>query len=399
MRLSTANAYDAAIANLQRRQLELSESQQQLTSGKRVNRASDDPTAAARAERALAVESRSVASQRAVEASRNAMALGESALGDAGELLQQAREALVAAGNGGYTDAERRSQALAIREIRKQLFAVANRADGSGNHLFGGQGSSLPPFVDTPTGVQFRGAAGQIDVASGESLPVTLDGPAAWLQARTGNGVFETRAVTQAGNAWIDAGSVSDPAALTGDTYTLEFDVDAAGTTTYTVLRDGSPTALTNVAYASGQAVEIDGLSFTLTGQPADADRFEIAPSSASLNVFEVLDRTATELETALLSGGRVSQAVSSGLRDIDASLGRLQQQRALAGETLKRIDGVENRLSALELDAKIERSAAEDLDMVDAISKFQNQQVGYDAALKSYSIVQKLSLFQYIQA
>ena len=43
------------------------------------------------------------------------------------------------------------------------------------------------------------------------------------------------------------------------------------------------------------------------------------------------------------------------------------------------------------------ERSAAEDLDMVQAISEFQNQQSGYDAALKTYAMVQRLSLFNYI--
>lgn len=34
---------------------------------------------------------------------------------------------------------------------------------------------------------------------------------------------------------------------------------------------------------------------------------------------------------------------------------------------------------------------------MVEAISEFQNKQTGYDAALKSYAMVQKLSLFQYV--
>ena len=44
MRLSTANLYDASIANLQRRQNALQDQQQQLTSGKRIALASDDPT-------------------------------------------------------------------------------------------------------------------------------------------------------------------------------------------------------------------------------------------------------------------------------------------------------------------------------------------------------------------
>ncbi len=396
MRLSTAHSYEAAIANLQRRQVEMAESQMQLSSGKRVNRASDDPTAAARAERALALEARSAASQRAVEASRNAMQLGESALGDAGELLQQAREKLIAAGNATYSAAERRSLALALRETRKQLFAIANRPDGAGGYLFAGQGSSSPPFVDTPAGVEFRGTGGQTDVASGESLPVTLDGPATWLQARTGNGVFETRAVTQNGSAWVDSGRVSDPTALTGGSYTIDFTV-SGGVTTYTVLRDGNPTALTDMPYESGRAIEVEGLSFTISGAPADGDGYAIEPSSATLNVFAVLDAAAAALETPLLNSGQISQVVNSSLRDVDAALGRMQQQRALAGETLNRIDGIESRLAALKLGAQTERSNAEDLDMVEAISRFQNQQSGYDAALKSYAMVQRLSLFDHI--
>ena len=34
---------------------------------------------------------------------------------------------------------------------------------------------------------------------------------------------------------------------------------------------------------------------------------------------------------------------------------------------------------------------------MVKAISEFQNQQSGYDAALKAYASVQRLSLFDYL--
>ena len=34
---------------------------------------------------------------------------------------------------------------------------------------------------------------------------------------------------------------------------------------------------------------------------------------------------------------------------------------------------------------------------MLQAISDFQNRQTGYDAALKTYSIVQKMSLFDHI--
>jgi flagellar hook-associated protein 3 FlgL len=57
----------------------------------------------------------------------------------------------------------------------------------------------------------------------------------------------------------------------------------------------------------------------------------------------------------------------------------------------------VEGRIASQKLVAQTERSNAEDLDMVQAVSEFQNRQSGYDAALKSYASVQRLSLFQYL--
>ena len=75
--------------------------------------------------------------------------------------MQQVRELLVAAGNGSYTDFERANLGARIAGLRDQLLAIANRGDGAGGYLFGGQGSAMPPFVDAPGGVLFRGAPGR----------------------------------------------------------------------------------------------------------------------------------------------------------------------------------------------------------------------------------------------
>ena len=396
MRISTANAYDSSLETLTRRQAELNQAQTQISSLKRVNRASDDPAAAARAERALAGLERTQASQRAIDASRNATTQTEAALGDATDLLQQAREALVASGNASYTDAERQSLAAQLRNIRAQLLSVANRDDGSGRYLFGGQGSNAPPFVDAPGGVRYAGTAGQMVAADDDGMPLATDGAATWLEARSGNGVFETRAVASTGSAWIDSGRVTQPAAVTGSSYSIEF-TGAGGATTYSILRDGAATTQSNVAYKPGQAIEIDGESVTISGQPANGDRFELRPSTPTLSTFDLLDRVASELETPGRTGGQVMQPTASGLRDIDDSLGSLQASRSRDGDALNRIDAATGRLDAKGVMQKSERSNAEDLDMVQAISDFQNQQTSYDAALKAYSMVQRLSLFQYL--
>ena len=396
MRISTAQSFEAGIANLQRAQSALAESQQRMTSQKRVSKASDDPAAAARAERATAAIVRSQTSQRAVDASRSAMTQTESALADAGSLVQQARDAIVAAGNAAYSDVERKHLGDQIAQIRAQLLAVANRSDAAGSYLFAGQGAGAAPFLDAPGGVQFVGSAGNSTTEASTALPLALDGGAVFLSARTGNGVFATQAAAGVTQARISGGNVTDPAALTGSSYALQFSV-SGGSTTYAILKNGAPTAVTAAPYLSGQAIRFDGMAVTVTGAPASGDRFDIVPSTPDLSIFDVLDRASAALATTGRSNSQIAQANGQALRDIDASAGALQSARGIAGQVLARIEGETARLADLELNGRTERSLAEDLDLVAAVSDFQNRQTSYDAALKSYAMVQRLSLFDHL--
>jgi flagellar hook-associated protein 3 FlgL len=216
------------------------------------------------------------------------------------------------------------------------------------------------------------------------------------MQARNGNGVFETSVVASTGSAWIDAGSVVDPAALTGSTYNIQF-TNTAGQVTYSVLRDGAATAQTNVAYTAGKAIKIDGMAVTMNGTPATGDDFQLQPSSATLSVFDVMDKAVADLSTGGKPNSKIAQDSVMNLRNIDQVMTRLSATRSDVGGTLNRIDSVSDRNTGLKLQGETERSSAEDLDMVQAVSDFQNKQSGYDAALKSYSMVQRLSLFQYM--
>jgi len=119
---ATPTAAQPESLDLQRRQQTLQSQQQQLTSGKRIALASDDPTGAARAERAQAAIGRVEANQRALEASRNSMTLSEAALGNANDLLQQVRESMVAAGNASYSDSERQGLANKLKGIRSPRY-------------------------------------------------------------------------------------------------------------------------------------------------------------------------------------------------------------------------------------------------------------------------------------
>jgi len=398
MRISTANRYEEAVDSLQRRQRDMAQAQVSMTNGKRINKPSDDPTGAARAERAYIAQQRIESAQRSVDASRNAMALAESALGQAGEVLQTARETLVAAGNGSYSPGERAAQAAKLSQLRDQLLGLANQGNGAGGYLFGGQGATAVPFLDTPGGVVPAATGGQTQLSSTEQMPSTVDGQSIWLAAGSGNGVFVSAATpTNAGTGWIDAGSVTNPSAITGDDYQIVF-ANNAGALSYSVLQNGQPTAQTDVAYTAGSAITIDGQSVHVKGQPADGDSFALTPSTPDLDAFEALDRAIATLKNPAANAGQVAQAVNSGLRDVDAVMGHMQAARAATGATLTRLDALDGRNQDRDLWAKSVQSDAEDLDMVQAVSTFQNQQTGYQAALQSYAMVQRMSLFDYVK-
>ena len=94
MRVATANSYDNTIAALNKRQADLTTLQEHISTGKRVQRASDDPVAAVLSETAQNRLSRAEADKRSLEASRTSLTQAESALGEAGELIQDVRDLL-----------------------------------------------------------------------------------------------------------------------------------------------------------------------------------------------------------------------------------------------------------------------------------------------------------------
>lgn len=105
MRLGTANAFDRTLVNLTTRQAGLADLQEKLSAGKKVLRASDDPTGAAQAERSQTRLTRVEIEQRALSLQKNSMSLAESTLGNAQSLMQQIRQLSVQAGDATLTPA------------------------------------------------------------------------------------------------------------------------------------------------------------------------------------------------------------------------------------------------------------------------------------------------------
>ena len=395
MRTGSANTYDTALQQLFQRQSDLAAQQEKLTSGKRVNRASDDPQAAAQAERAMVKISRVETDQRALEVQRGAIASAESTLGEATSVVQSIRDLLINAGNAGNSPVDRGIIARQMADLRDQLFALANRGDSNGVPLFGGLGSTSAPFADLPAGVQYQAVAGQ-RASTATALPGAMNGQAIWMDVKSGNGSFEVGLnPANTGAAWTDAGTVTSPGALTGNNYRVTFNV-VAGVTTYDVVNTTTSTTLASAQpYRDGTPVQFDGQSLVVHGQPASGDSVTVAPSTRT-NIFKVLDSAISGVDNQA-GGNLMAQTVALQLKQIDTGLDRLQAARSQAGVWLNRADSITSAQETRGIALEDDKSRAVNLDMVKGISDFKLLETGYQAALQSYAQIQRLSLFNYI--
>jgi len=439
-RVGTANMYDSTLRNLGARQSNLVGLQENLTSGKRVVRASDDPVAAAQAERALTRISRIQSEQRALEVQRNAVAQAESTMGDAIGLVQEMRQLIIAAGGGTLKPEDRKTYTNQIQSLREQLTEVINRKDTNGIPLLGALGSALEPFVGPLTSdpdYAFAGQPGQ-NAGTNVSLPTTMDGHSAFMFNPQRDGVYNATisnpnaATPLSGRQFTTtAVSVQNPGQIQPNptppndpyTYSVSFtnvttNADGTFNATYQVTSNNPnfvpPAAVTRSNLSTAKANEFPvqitdpggaTLSFSITAQAAKdtSGAFTLSPATGDTVTLQASPSILSSLDSAIRNIGdapnnnAATQAVGQALAAVDAGMERMQAMRGYAGEQLNRADRImgdqENRSIQLEAD----RSRAVDLDMVKGISDFQNSQVGYQAALQSYAMVQKLSLFNFI--
>ncbi len=173
MRIGTLNMFRQGIGAIIDRQTDLFRTQQQLSSGKRINRPSDDPSGAAQL--VGLSESLKVTRQyqRNIDSIRSRLELEDSSLAAVGDALQRARELTIQGLNDTNGPEERTGIAKEIRQILDEVKGLANRTDGTGEYLFAGFQGQTAPFTDNGAGVfSFVGDQGQRFVQVGAARQI-----------------------------------------------------------------------------------------------------------------------------------------------------------------------------------------------------------------------------------
>lgn len=406
MRISTSTIYDTNVASLNQQQARLLQTQQQISTGRRVLTPSIDPAAAAQAlevTQADATNAQYTVNRTAV---RNTLSLMDATLQGVTTTIQDIQTSAVSAGNPMFSNADRQTVATDLTGRLQDLLSLANGTDGIGNSLFAGfQGKTLP-FSNTAAGYAYFGDGGQklMQVSDTRQIGATQSGADIFMRIKNGNGVFATQAAAaNTGSGVASIGSVANPALLTGNNYSVAFTV-AAGVTTYSVnnTTTGLPVAgMTAQPYTSGQTIGFDGMQLDIQGTPATGDQFTVTPST-NVSIFKTVSDLITALKTPLTPGNAAQAAtltssLNTAMNNLDRGLNNVLTANGAVGSSLKEVDATQMTGDSLALQYKQTLSQLQDTDMNKAASDLAQQQIGLQAAQKSFVQVSNLSLFTYM--
>ncbi len=158
-------------ASLQANQTRLHELQQQISTGRRITRISQDPSSGIRAMGYQASIEQTTQYGRNLQANQAYLAATDTQLRSANNLLTDFRGNLVTWSNGTLTDADRKTAIQQLQGYRDQLLAISN-TQFQGRYLFSGADTRQRPFVIQDGQVLFQGNSGELKVPTTSDIMV-----------------------------------------------------------------------------------------------------------------------------------------------------------------------------------------------------------------------------------
>jgi len=405
MRISTQTLYAQSMRSLNQQQAELSHVGQQIASGQRVMRPSDDPQAASRAVQVSQAQSITSQYTDSRVSARNALSMEESVLNSVGDAVSSAKTLMLEAANGTLTNADRASIASQLQGIYQTVLGQANATDGNGRYLFGGYQDKSVPFVMSGGAVTYtvtdpnQDTSRQQQIDASRLMDVSDTGSTVFQGTRGATGFM---AVAESGNTGSvtfkgrpDVIDSSDP--NFGTPFKVAFSV-TAGVATYEI-QDSSGTVLQAAQpYQSGQAIQYGGLSLTLSGTPANGDAIDVDQAqNLNTDLFKTFEKALAILKQPADTPAQkaaLQNTLGNAMTEFDGSLDNVLMVRASVGSRLNELDVVDKVASNRQLNYAQTKSDLVDLDYNTAISEYSLRSVGLQAAQKAFVSMRQMNLF-----
>lgn len=416
MRISTNQFYLGNTTNIVTRQSEVNQSIINLSEGKRVITSGDDVVASnsilnIKQEQALITQY-----QTNITYADSRLNVQESALQSAENLMFNAKNLILQGNSIGNDDAARQALADDLSAIFDGLVSLANSRDEAGSYVFGGYQTDVAPFeVQSDSQVVYFGDDGErlTNIAPGVQVETSESGNAVFMDLANNLGDFSPTYNLDAGHddierAILQQAEITDRATYvpvgTPDDYTINFATmvtgemgmsvtDSAGNQLYPAL------PATEAVYVSNEAISFNGITTVVSSIPQDGDSITLSPET-EIDMFSVIQDAINWLETP--NGVGVDEAarqldVGHIIADMDQIQIELGTVRARIGVRLQSTQSQTDRHLDYNITLETSRSALEDLDMVEAISKFEQQQLSLQAAQTAFSQIQNMNLLNFL--
>lgn len=175
MRVTQGMMNTQMMTNLRANNTRMMQYQEQLASGKRLNRPSDDAIGVGYAMRYHAQIARNNQYQEAVDDGKSQLDYLDTTLNQANQILSRARDLAVRASTGSMSQGDRETVANEIEQLYQQLRETGN-TQFNGRYIFNGQMTDVKPYGTNP---ELNGTdTGEINymMSEGVSIPVNVIG-------------------------------------------------------------------------------------------------------------------------------------------------------------------------------------------------------------------------------
>ncbi|MDM7860164.1 flagellar hook-associated protein FlgL [Alteromonas sp. ASW11-36] len=407
MRISTNQIFDLNIRSVLENQRGLSDTQQQLASGKRINKPSDDPVGAAQVVRLTEELDKLTQYQRNNDLLASSLEQQEAILRSINNSANRARVLVIQSGAGYTTDADRKAIGAEIEQIRNEILDLMNSQNEQGEYIFAGFQSESQAFEFNPAAsgnkITFAGDDGTNQVQLSDSVTIQ--------SSTSGRVIFEDVLArlnfSFSGSAGISVNQAAINQQGTFDNFhkdnydpvtpaNNEFRLTVLAGDQIQVTNVGTGAVVDTLDFQSGQTLNYQGIEFNLEGSVGDSVDFTLdAPQKK--NIAETLHDMFLALTTDDVADSDFREAINDALVGIDNSLASIGLETSSLGGRLNVAQSIEETNLDLEIANKTARSAIEDVDYAEASAEFAKQETALNAALATFPRVTSLSLFDFL--
>jgi flagellar hook-associated protein 3 FlgL len=152
------------------------DAQYKVTTGKRMNRLSDDPAAIEPLVSMRSLKASMDQYNSNLKVASNTFAASENAFSEVATILNRANQLAISGGTATASSTQRQAMADEIKSLRERIISLGNTKAASGDYIFSGTNLDVKPFQDNGTVVTFQGDTMNrfIESGPGERINLTL---------------------------------------------------------------------------------------------------------------------------------------------------------------------------------------------------------------------------------